>query len=194
MELTKLPNHAVSGTVVEQGSGAPIPNAPVFIRNDNFEYETVADANGNFTVQSVIEGDYIVYAGAWGYVNTSLNTAVFDNPVNFTIELSKGYADDFIVDLGWNVEGDAQTGMWERDVPVGTTNGNNTIFPNPDADIDGDLGDKCYVTGNSGVTHNDDDIDNGYTLLSSPSMDLTSMNAPVVKYTTWFFNGGNVGT
>jgi choice-of-anchor B domain-containing protein len=189
VQLTKLANQDVAGTVVEKGSGIPIPFAPVYILGNLLEYETTADANGNFSIQSVVEDDYSAYAGAWGYINDSISTTVSGGPSNLTIELEKGYADDFIVDLGWTINTTAQTGGWERERPNGTFYNNGPAAPG--ADIGNDVGNKCYVTGNSGTTPTNDDIDNGFTLMTSPVMDLTSYNTPVVKYSTWFFNDGN---
>ena len=189
VQLSKLPSQDVSGSVVEQGSGTPIPYAPVYIVGDLIEYETLADDNGNFSLESVIEDDYVVYAGSWGYVNNSISTTVSGGPASLTIELEEGYADDFIVDLGWAINTTAQTGGWEREVPNGTIF--NDDQANPGTDISTDLGNKCFVTGNSGTTGTNDDIDDGFTIITSPVMDLTSYNEPVVKYSTWFFNAGN---
>ena len=64
---------------------------------------------------------------------------------------------------------------------------------NTDFDIDGDLGEECYVTGNGGGNAGSDDIDNGETFLRSPSMDLSNYNQPILSYFTWFFNDGGGG-
>ena len=188
-QLTKLPNQDVSGSVITAENGSPIPFAAVYIAGELFESEITTDANGNFSLESVFEDDYTIYAGAWGYVNNSINTTVAGSPASVTIELQKGYADDFIVDLGWTTSGNAATGNWERDEPMGTIQSNNQS--NPEFDIEGDVGDKCYVTGNSGIGAGDDDVDNGFTLLTSPVMDLSNYNTPIIKYSSWFFNGGN---
>lgn len=189
VQLIKLPSQDVSGGVISEEDGSPVPFAPVYIVGSLVEYETSADANGNFSVQSVIEGDYVIYSGAWGYVNDSITATIGGGPANLTIELEKGYADDFIVDLDWTISSTAATGAWERDEPKGTIYNDETA--NPELDIPGDVGNKCYVTGNSGTTPTGDDVDNGYTVLTSPVMDLTSYNDPVIKYNTWFFNDGN---
>jgi choice-of-anchor B domain-containing protein len=191
VQLTMLASQEVSGSVVNEADGTPIPFAPIYMLSDQLEYETTADANGNFSVQSVIENDYTIFAGEWGFINNSIDATISGGPANLTIELAKGYADDFIVDLGWTVDNTAVTGAWERAEPFGTSyNGNSA---NPELDIEGDVGNKCYVTGNAGTSSFDDDVDNGYTILTSPVMDLTNYNVPIVKYSTWFFNdGGNV--
>jgi len=106
--------------------------------------------------------------------------------------LSEGYQDDFFFDFNWQVNNSAQTGEWELGEPIGTfTQGGNAS--NPDFDVEGDLGIECYVTGNGGGGVGNDDIDGGITQLISPVMDLTTYNQPIVKYHTWFFNGGGNG-
>ncbi len=189
VELEKLPSQDVSGLVISEEDGSPIPFAPVYIVGNLLEYETNADANGNFSIESVLEDDYTIYAGAWGFINNSITSTISGGPANLTIELQKGYGDDFIVDLGWIIDDNAETGAWERGEPNGTFYNNDPA--NPDFDISGDVGNKCYVTGNSGTTPTNDDVDQGYTLMTSPIMDLTSYNAPTVNYSTWFFNAGN---
>jgi hypothetical protein len=61
----------------------------------------------------------------------------------------------------------------------------NTLPCNPAEDIDSDFGSLAYVTGNTGGAAEDDDVENGYTLLSSPLMDFTTMHAPTLAFTPW---------
>jgi len=98
--------------------------------------------------------------------------------------------DDFIVDMGWTTESSALTGAWVREVPIGT--GGNT-FSNPGFDIEGDLGDKAYVTGNGPGNVGALDIDDGTVILTSPLMDLTAFINPRISYNLWFVNTGGAG-
>ncbi len=108
------------------------------------------------------------------------------------LQLPLGYADDFALDLGWSVSGDAETGSWERDTPVGTTFGGQPS--NPDLDVPGDCLNLAYITGNAGGQAGQDDVDNGTTVLTSPVFDVSGMSDPWVRYYRWYFNGGGNGT
>ncbi len=192
VDLNPLPSQSVSGLVVEESSGDPIPGAKVLIRGEAVSYETTSDANGNFNFSSVLEADYEIFAGAWGYRNAGLTTNVQGGPAEITIALGDGYADDFIVDLEWEVQGSADAGIWERGEPVGTDYQGNQS--NPEVDVSDDLGDLCYVTGNAGGTAGNDDVDEGNTILVSPTMDLSTYNEPVLRFKYWFFNSGGGST
>ena len=191
--VSNIPAYAINAQVVSSVDGTPIPNAKVELNGDNgFDYDGLSDASGNVSLPFVFEGNYNIYAGKWGH-QTNFTTANVSNPETFIIELDPGYKDEFAVDLGWEVSGDAETGIWTRGNPNGTaTNGTPS---NPEDDIPSDLGLQCYVTGNSdqgGVGN--DDVDNGTTTLTSPSMDLASLNEPLVNFYAWFFNAGGQGT
>ncbi len=189
VQLGALASQAFSGQVIEEGTGTPISGAKVFIQGEAINYELDTDVDGNFAVTSLLEGDYTIYAGSWGHVNNFTTSSVSGGPGTAIIELAKGYADDFIVDLEWTVQSTASAGIWERGEPIGTTF-NGGIVSNPDEDAANDLGDLAYITGNDGGTAGNDDVDNGYTRLTSPVMDLSTYNQPIVKFEYWFFNGG----
>jgi len=60
-----------------------------------------------------------------------------------------------------------------------------------DFDVEGDIGDQCYVTGNSpDGGAGTDDVDDGYTRLASPGFDLSGYTDPQVSYYRWFANAG----
>ena len=82
--------------------------------------------------------------------------------------------------------GTAPRGNWERGEPAGTATQNNAS--NPDFDVTNDIGDQAFVTGNGGGNVGDDDVDGGYTVLTSPIFDLTTYNSPVITYSWWFHN------
>ncbi|MEM9823780.1 MAG: choice-of-anchor B family protein, partial [Bacteroidota bacterium] len=194
VELDPLPNASFSGQVVDAESGAPIPNAIVQINGDNLNYNTVADANGNFALATVVLGEYQILAGSWGY-QTKLNPIEHISNTNTLVELDPGYADEFILDLGWEEVSSADGGLWERGVPIGTDFFGG--IGNPDKDVIGDLGTMCYVTGNGGGNVWDDDVDDGFTRLISPVMDLSNIAQPIMKFSYWFTNfpvGGGGGT
>ncbi len=186
--LQSLPSFALNGTVLEAESGLPIAGAKVQILNSEFNFELTTDSQGKFSVQQFYNGDYDVFAGKWGFRTAILTAEQIDNTTgSITLSLEKGYEDIFSLDLGWTVNGDAQQGVWERGMPI-------EVFPSqipypiqPGNDAPGDLGNSCYFTGNVADLFSGVQI-NGFTRLVSPPMDLSSMNAPYIKFNTWIFS------
>ena len=192
VELEALPSYSVSGTVLEMGTGIPIPFARVLAKNEESEFEVQADANGVFTFSSLYQDTFTFFAGQWGYhENDGLEVYIGSAGISPQIVIAKGYYDDFLFDLGWSVGGDASTGIWVRDIPVGTEFSGFQF--NPDRDDFDDLGEKAYITGNGGGSAGSDDVDNGYTLLSSPYIDVSSYNEPILKFKKWYMTGGGSG-
>jgi choice-of-anchor B domain-containing protein len=191
VQLDPIASFVVSGQAVKASDGTAVPGAKIFLDGEQSDFEGVADGNGNFTI-SVFGGEYDLYAGAWGYKTRLISGLVVDNTTEpVVVELEKGYQDDFILDLGWTTTQSSSSGFWEKGEPVGTDF--NGDLANTDSDISGDLGDQCYITGNGGGAAGDDDVDNGVVTLTSPVMDLTGYDQPVLRYNAWFFNGGGNG-
>jgi hypothetical protein len=183
LDAAMLPSAIISlsGTVVDSATNAPIANVQLTL-NDPLagSYSVTSDASGNFTISSFMTGYYDVIAGIWGYQERLSNSYVTTSTTNITVKLPAGYYDDFYFDLGWTTSGTATTGMWERGEPVGTNLGIN--FINPEYDLENDLGDECYVTGNDGGNPSQDDVDFGYTSLTSPFFDATMYLHPKVGF------------
>jgi len=93
------------------------------------------------------------------------------------------FEDDFETNKGWSVQSqNISTGEWERANPAGT-----------DAQPEDDhtpSGTQCYVTGKDGGGIGDDDLDGGPTMLTSPTIDLSSGDADVNFY-LWFYHSTN---
>jgi choice-of-anchor B domain-containing protein len=176
---------SVSGFVTETSTGNPIANATVYIYNSISQVTATTDVNGAYSVGGILSGTYEVTASKWGYVS-SCQTTILDgsNPVNFS--LSNGYYDDFTSDNNWSVISTASTGQWTRVIPAGTVFGG--MQSNPNVDAANDCGNEAFVTGNIvGTSPNTDDVDNGYTQLMSPSLDLSTYTNPYINYSRWFF-------
>ena len=195
VQMGSLPFYNITIAAIDSVTKNPIPNAQFLFQNEGTEYAFKSDENG-IASGEIVQGTYGVYAGVWGHKNIGLVDQEILADVSYSFELAPAYMDDYILDLGWTVENEMEnnnfTGAWERVVPIGTFDG-ATIY-NPEADVDGDVGNMCYVTENeSGGTFFSSDVDNGLTRLISPSMDLTTYDNPIVEFRAWFVAGGGDG-
>ncbi|MDX1406811.1 MAG: choice-of-anchor B family protein [Saprospiraceae bacterium] len=172
----------VSGRVLTSAESVPVAGAMVVASDGTFLYETATDAEGQYSFGEVFEGSYQVFAGVWGQY--SLGEFDLNDHLVEDIYVSNGYYDDFHFDFGWTVSGTAVVGHWERAVPV-----ESTLFGifecNPSADLPDDIGERAFVTYNNPGNAGSSDVDDGFTLLSSPPMDLSGMNDPVVSFNPW---------
>lgn len=159
----------------------------------NLDFNITCDANGNF-VDTLFQGDFDVYGGAWGYITEELpSQSLSGSSVGpIIIDVAPGYYDDFALDFDWSENGNASTGSWVRGRPIGTTF--NGAACAPGSDVATDFRGEAYVTGNGGGQAGTDDIDGGNTVLTSPVFDLSSYNEPYISYYRWFYNDGGSGT
>lgn len=190
IQLSRIPSTEITGLVVDAETKLPIANGLVTFLNEDRKIELTADENGVFTFD-LFDEDYLAVAGSWGYLHR--DTSYFPSNNELVFELESGYQDDFIFDQGWEVSGEASTGIWVREEP------NVTFFDgrigNIDLDIQDDLGKSCYVTGNLNNTEARlDDVDDGTTTLTSPAMDLSNYIDPLIEFRTYFFNEGGGST
>lgn len=194
IELQPLTRYTKNGLVIEEGTTISIPGARIVLENEFSTLEYIADGNGNFVIEDIYEDSWNIFAGAWGYQQVLLGGVDIDNNDDLIIELAPGYEDDFAIDLGWTTTADnsASAGFWERGEPNGTYRNNQSV--NPEVDIDGDIGDQCYVTGNGGGNAATDDVDGGPVTLISPLMELASLYVdPTIEYNLWFHNSAGGG-
>lgn len=182
-----------TGTVVEQGTSAPIAGAKVEIRSYNglYNFQTTSDGAGNFSFPAVYTDNYEVLAGHWGYEAVLLaQQSISSTSSPLVISLARGYKDEFALDLGWLTAGDAASGGWERAMPrTPAVLNNQSLQITPAADLTGDIGSQCYLTGNSETGQaGAADVDNGTVILRSPTMNLLTYTDPYLSFHYWFVN------
>jgi choice-of-anchor B domain-containing protein len=183
-QLIPIPPFILNFQVVESGTTFPIPNAQIKLIHPEIEHVGTTNALGQETMILYYQDGqaYQILAGKWGHITACFDSLITENTITLTIELEKGYFDDFEFDLGWVEIGDAETGRWERGIPNPT---NNTMIGQ---DAPYDCGKIGYVTGNDpNLNPIQDDVHNGFTKLLSPQMDLTTMNNPHINYASAFY-------
>ncbi|MFN0035047.1 MAG: choice-of-anchor B family protein [Saprospiraceae bacterium] len=172
-----------NGVVTEVGTSAPISNALVTLSNGTNAYTLSTNANGQFSLDCVPVGNYTATAGKWGYL---VGSAALNSAAPVSIQLQRGYYDDFATDLGWTTSSTADAGDWVRGDPEGTTNQGNLV--NPENDVNLDNNDQCYMTGNGGGQPGSNDVDNGTVSLTTPVMKLAGYADAVLTFHYWFYN------
>jgi choice-of-anchor B domain-containing protein len=198
VQLRPKVKYSVTGNIIANASGAKIPNAIAFFKGFDTTYVAKTDAQGNFMISEIFDDSYEVVGGAWGYLHKKINFTVNPNMTNVAIGLDKGYQDDFVGDLGWKVSGTfpdtiKTKGIWQLGVPIETTL--NGSVASPGSDLPNDFGNACYATGNNSSEIGVDDVDDGFTLLTSPFMKLKNYQNPKLFLSYWFVNigGSTVG-
>ncbi len=84
--------------------------------------------------------------------------------------------------IGNNAGDNATGGKWQRVMPVG----NSMINAWPMQDHTQNNADRCLLTGNGSGTPTS--ITNGATSVSTPVIDISKYNEPVIEYYRWFSN------
>jgi choice-of-anchor B domain-containing protein len=178
------------GQVVDATTGLPISGSEVHMNNPFFQLTATTDGDGIIGDTGLYAGTYSITAGSWGYKIFCEELNITSNTDTLLIELSAGYEDNFDLNLGWSEGGSANTGQWELGLPEGTVFDGDQSNPDEDGD---DCGTSAYITGNAGGEPGDDDVDGGFVRLTSPLMDLSSMEHPFIGFDYWFFNAGGNG-
>lgn len=184
--LDPVPGGTLEGFVRTLASD-PIADAPVSVEGTPLVETT--DLGGAYSHRTLPVGTWTVAAWAFGFDRQEA-TIVMTDGLDAARDFDLGdalEADDFeIAAAGWTVSGNASDGEWERGDPQGTADG--TV--QPEDDHTPAPGVNAWVTGlaaGSGVGGND--VDNGSTILTSPTFDLTGMSDPHVRYYRWYVTG-----
>ena len=185
VSLEETPSFNLAGMVTVNEQGSPVGGVQVQLMDNETLLETVSDDNGQFVFDGVFENVYSILVGAWGYKTqllTDLNLSESNNTL--IIQLEKGIEDPFALDLGWTVanENILSANGFEFGVPVILED-----FPLLTSDVEGDIGDKCYLTANQ-ASFEEGLLFIGKTTLTSPSFDISAMENPQIGYHTNFGN------
>lgn len=175
--------------VLEYGTNNPITDAQIRLSHPLIDHTGITNGLGVEDFTLFYQENYRLTVGKWGHQTYCVDTILTEFTNNITVYLLPGYYDDFEFDFGWSVSGTAQTGMWERGMPNPTT---NTV---PAIDAEWDCGKEAFVTGNdAGLNPDFDDVDEGFTQLLSPQMDLSSYVSPYINFAHSFFCFHGPGT
>ncbi|MDX2247824.1 MAG: choice-of-anchor B family protein [Bacteroidia bacterium] len=187
--LTPLPRTPLKIKILDSQTLQPVAGTQVqAIAPDNaavFDYLT--GFNGQITDNRFVINTYDFIIGKWGYITQDTSIMITPGNDSLVVFLTPGYYDDFALDFEWEVEGTAERGIWERGEPIGTYREDSSIY-NPEYDLPDDIGPQAYLTGNAGGAPFGDDVDNGYTFLISPPINLSAYSEPVLQYHWWFLN------
>jgi hypothetical protein len=151
--------------------------------------EVATNYLGQYNICNFLQGTNNFYAGRWGRETAKVTFTDSVSVDTLLIPTSVGYYDDFIMDYGWTVSSTATSGAWVLAKPVGKMF--DGLIASPYADVPGDFGDQCYITGNTTGPVQYDNLDSGYTTLSSPLFNIFPYKSPHISYYRWFFDGGN---
>lgn len=180
-------------TTVTGSNGVVIKDVTVSIVSTSQNTKLLTNTSGK-TVFTTFPDTVTVYISKWGYLTIADKNVALTASKEKTYVLQSGYRDDFIgaAKFNWTESSTASAGVWVLDKPIATLyNGANATPANDNAT---DLGTECYLTGNAEGQPGASDVDNGFTKLTSPSMDLTTYANPTLRFMQWYFSGGGQGT
>jgi len=183
-ELTPINPYNLDIKVYELGTTIPISGAQIKLIHPLLVHEGITNGIGEESLTLYYQDGtfYNIQVGKWGFVTSCFDMQLDSLTGSIIVYLEKGYYDDFEFDFSWTIIGNATTGLWERGIPNPT---NNTMIG---TDAPYDCGLIGFVTGNASNLNPDfDDVDQGYTTLISPQMDLTSLSNPHINFARSFF-------
>jgi choice-of-anchor B domain-containing protein len=184
VELVPIPPYPFTIKVIDQATNAPINNVKVRLESPNISHEGQTNGLGEEDFTLYYQDNYYVTVGKWGYVTDCQTTLINNSTGLITVSIAKGIYDDFSFDFGWNTNGNATTGLWERAIPIGGSGSANA-----EIDADYDCGAYAFVSGNANTLDADeDDVDGGNIVLISPSFNLSTYSDPYINYARYFFN------
>ncbi len=185
--LTPMRIFSASGTITAATDGAVLPNVKLFFKSELEELTVLTNAQGVFST-NLPEGEYSIYAGAWGVSSKFIGKRIINsNVTNLSAQLQRNFQDDFWGDFGWQIAGNP-TGAWTRGTPVSTVV--NGVLSQSNNDSPSDNDGSCFFTGNPSCASGGNNSVIGVTYLTSPTMKLKDFSDPQLSFNYWFFNGG----
>jgi choice-of-anchor B domain-containing protein len=188
--LVRLPGTSLGGTVRAAIGGAPLNGATVVLETSPLAATT--SGAGAYNFPQVPFGNWTFTASRFGYAPlqhaVSLQQGPTPPPLDFDLAPAALALDFEPSASGWaRTGGTATSGLWVWADPVGS--GGGIVQPENDHSLA--PGVRCWVTGNAaspGSGIGDQDVDNGTTVLTSATFDLSSVQNPVVSYWRWYSN------
>lgn len=155
-------------------------------------YSTVAMTEGPANSYTAVIPSLSCYDTVSYYVSVGTSVGVRNDPFDAPTSFNAGsvysssqdvFHDDFETNRGWTVgPNTATTGIWGRMDPEPTA-------AQPGDDVTPGAGTQCYVTdGLAGASVGANDIDGGYTTLTSPTINVAGYSNAVVEYYRWYSN------
>lgn len=168
----------LQGSTKQSQTSASVKSVFIDIMSGDDTLSLTSSNSGTFYSCGTFDQYSVIHAAKWGYKELCMDSVQLSAIPQLDLLLERGYKDDFHFDLGWTVTSapSVTAGSWKRSVPNGF----------PSTDVTSDCSNKAFVTGNLSAT---EDLDGGYTKLTSPVMDLTIYDDPVISYSRFFNNG-----
>jgi len=174
---------------LEDVDGNPIADGQLFFTTPYDTISGISDANGNLFIEGFASTNYEVLLAAWGYQSRWVGSHYIgpDNTA-LTYQMTPGYYDDFELDFGWILLEESEGANWEIGDPRGWIYDGEPI--NPSGDVTSDVGKNCLVTGASRLDENGliNDVGKTSSVVSSPTIDLSETDSPVMRFHRWFAN------
>lgn len=190
--LDAWPTGTLTGVITDAFSNEPIEGARVDLVGTPLP-SRYTDAAGTYLIDDFPAGaEYVVRAVRFGNLVTEGEAQVeADSAAVLDLSMEHGIFDDFEVEQGWIIgdPGDTATvGIWERGDPVGTFDAGVPVQPEDDHTAGESV--TCYLTANGepGSGPNQNDVDDGWTTLTSPLFDGAWYHEPVCSFWYWYSN------
>ena len=185
--LAPLPFKSFNLKLVDKLTGRSIPNfsytVTPHIKPTVVEGETAA-------IAIPLEEEFVITVGKWGYKLERARVAIDEATEEVVIEMTQGYQDDASLDLGWSyesLEDNATSGRWNRIQPyLGFPRSDWVHPPFEPAGSSGSI----FFTGRPPkfAPPERDDVNNGRTTLTTPAMDLSTYEDPLIIFDLWFIH------
>jgi choice-of-anchor B domain-containing protein len=192
MAIGPLPSQQIDGTVTRSDTASPL--AGVRVRLLGTPNETTTDANGHYSFVDVSVGQRTLRFDRFGFTPAARRvvlTAGSDLTADVALDPAL-WVDEAETDQGWTFGDPADTanlGQWVLGDPDGTGGGS----VQPEDDHTPSPGVQCFYTGISppdvGIEWND--VDNGFTTLISPVLDLSTAGEAEISYYRWLSREAN---